>query len=134
MFWLADPEENRNGLCAEFTLHNPTAEPESVTALRQIQLHQHQLEGVRVKTVADDKAYPRKDFVVECRKQSIAPHVAGGDGVKAPGLDGHTTRQESYRLSQKIRKRVEEVFGRIQTVDRVRRSRNRGKQRTRAWG
>lgn len=126
--------ENRNGLCADFTLHNPISEPEPVMALRQIQAHQKLHEGVRVKTVGADKAYHRKDFVAACREQGIAPHVACKDGVSVPGLDGRTTPKESYRVSQRIRKRVEEIFGWIKTVGGLRRSRYRGRERTQAWG
>lgn len=126
--------ENRNGLCADFTLHNPITEPEPVMALRQIQAHQELHAGVRVKTVGADKAYHRKDFVAACRAQNIAPHVACKEGVNVPGLDGRTTAKASYRLSQKIRKRVEEIIGWIKTVGGLRRSRYRGRERTQAWG
>lgn len=126
--------ENRNGLCADFTLHHPITEPEPVVALRQIQAHQELHEGVRVKTVGADKAYHRKDFVAGCREQNIAPHVACKAGVSVPGLDGRTTAKESYRVSQRIRKRVEEIFGWIKTVGGLRRSRYRGIERTQAWG
>jgi transposase len=125
--------ENRNGLCADFTIHDPIAEPEPVMALRQVKAHQKLHEGVRVQTVGADKAYHRKDFVTACREQNIAPHVACKDGVNVPGLDGRTTTKESYRVSQRIRKRVEEIFGWIKTVGGLRRSRYRGKERTQAW-
>ncbi len=36
--------------------------------------------------------------------------------MKIPGLDGRTTRTASCRLSQKMRKRVEEILGWIKTV------------------
>lgn len=125
--------ENRHGLCADFTLHDPIAEPEPVVALRQMQAHPKLHEGVRVKTVGADKAYHRKDFVAGCREQNIAPHVACKDGVNIPGLDGRTTTKGSYRVSQRIRKRVEEIFGWIKAVGGLRRSRYRGRERTQAW-
>lgn len=126
--------ENRNGLCADFTIHDPIAEPEPVLALRQMQAHQKLHQGVQVKTVGADKAYHRKEFVAGCRDQNIAPHVACKDGVRVPGLDGRTTTKESYRVSQKVRKRVEEIFGWLKTVGGLRRSRYRGRERTQAWG
>ena len=103
-------------------------------ALGQIQAHQKLHARVQVKTVGADKAYHRKDFVAECREQNIAPHVACKDGVSAPGLDGRTTTKASYHVSQRIRKRVEEIFGWIKTVGGLRRSRYRGRERTQAWG
>jgi len=125
--------ENRHGLCADFTIHNPIAEPEPVVALQQVQAHQALHEGVRVKTVGADKGYHRKDFVAGCREQNIVPHAACKEGVKVAGLDGRTTAKESYRISQRIRKRVEEIFGWIKTVGGLRRSRYRGRERTQAW-
>lgn len=126
--------ENRNGLCADFTIHDPIAEPEPVVALQQVQAHQELHEGVRVKTVGADKGYHRKDFVAGCRAADIAPHVACKAGVKVAGLDGRTTAKASYRISQRIRKRVEEIFGWVKTVGGLRRSRYRGRERTQAWG
>lgn len=125
--------ENRNGLCADFAIHDPIAEPEPAVALRQMQAHEELHEGVRVKTIGGDKGYHRKEFVAACRTVEIAPHVACKEGVHVPGLDGRTTAKESYRLSQKIRKRVEEIFGWIKTVGGLRRSRYRGRERTQAW-
>lgn len=113
--------ENRHGLCADFTIHDPMAEPEPVMALRQIEAHQTLHAGVRVQTVGADKAYHRKDFVASCREQAITPHVACKAGVRVPGLDGRTTAKESYRVSPRIRKKVEEMFGWIKTVGGLRR-------------
>jgi len=126
--------ENRNGLCADFTLHNPIAEPEPVMALRQVGEHQKLHQGVAVKTMGADKAYHRKDFVSACRQRAIAPHVACKDGVNLAGLDARTTTRSGYQTSQRIRKRVEEIFGWIKTVGGLRRSRYRGRERTQAWG
>jgi transposase len=125
--------ENRQGLCADFTIHNPIAEPEPVVALQQVQAHQAPHEGVRVKTVGADKGYHRKDFVAGCREQNIVAHAACKAGVKVPGLDGRTTAKESYRISRRIGKRVEEIFGWVRTVGGLRRSRYRGRERTQAW-
>lgn len=126
--------ENRNGLCADFTIHDPIAEPEPKVALQQVAAHQKLHAGVQVKTIGADKAYHRKDFVAACRAEAMAPHVACKERVNVPGLDGRTTAQESYRVSQRIRKRVEEIFGWVKTVGGLRRSRYRGRERTQAWG
>jgi transposase len=85
--------ENRHGLCAEFTIHNPITEPEPVVALRQLEEHPQWHEGVRPATVGADKGYHQKDFVRGCRARGLAPHAACKEGVKVAGLDGRTTRQ-----------------------------------------
>jgi transposase len=126
--------ENRNGLCADFTLHNPITEPEPVMALRQLDAHTKLHRGVAPKTLGADKNYHQKGFVSGCRAREIIPHVACKTGVKVAGLDGRTTRRRSYRVSQRIRKRVEEIIGWIKTVGGLRRSRYRGLERTQAWG
>lgn len=89
--------------------------------------------GVRVNTRGTDKIDHQSAFVARCREQAIAPHVACREGVKVPGLDGRTTRQASYRLSQKVRKWVEGILGWTKTVGSLRRSRSRGRERTQAW-
>lgn len=126
--------ENRHGLCAEFSLHNPITESEPAMALRQLDEHGQLHEGVAPKTVGADKNYHRKLFVQGCRQREIIPHVACKDDIKVEGLDGRTTRQETYTVSQRIRKRVEEIIGWIKTVGGLRRSRYRGLERTQAWG
>jgi transposase len=126
--------ENRNGLCADFAIHNPITEPEPAMAVRQMDAHEKLHQGVSVQSVGADKAYHRQDFVKECRERAIAPHVACKDGVNLEGLDARTTGQRGYQTSQRIRKRVEEIFGWIKTVGGLRRSRYRGRERTQAWG
>ena len=48
-------------------------------------------------------------------------------------IDRRTTRHEGYRLSQRTRKRIEEVFGWVKTVDGGRKLRYRGIARNRLW-
>ena len=47
--------ENRNGLCAGFTLHNPIAESEPAVALAQVDAHRELHEGVNIKTLGADR-------------------------------------------------------------------------------
>ena len=126
--------ENRHGLCADFTLHNPITTSEPMMAVQQIDAHTKLHPGVKAKTVGADKGYHQKDFITACRKRGIAPHVACKKGVNLAGLDGRTTTRRGYQTSQRIRKRVEEIFGWIKTVGGLRRSRYRGLERTQAWG
>lgn len=52
------------------------------------------------------------------------------DTAKRSALDRRTTQRPGYRISQRIRKRVEEIFGWAKTVGGLRRSRFRGVART----
>jgi transposase len=125
--------ENRNGLCADFAIHNPISEPEPVMALRQMDEHPQLHEGTCPATVAGDKGYHQKAFVEGCREREVSPHVACKEGVRVPGLDARTTGKPGYQTSQRIRKRVEEIFGWMKTVGGLRRTRYLGRDRTQAW-
>ena len=126
--------ENRHGLCADFTVHNPITQPEAAMALTQLDAHTQLHEGTAPQTVGADKNYHQKEFVRGCREREISPHVACKEGLRVAGLDGRTTAKSGYQTSQRIRKRVEEIIGWIKTVGGLRRSRYRGEERTQAWG
>ena len=126
--------ENRHGLCADFTLHNPIAQGEPVVALQQLDGQAPLHPGANPKTVGADKGYHQKAFVAGCRERGVAPHVACKEGVQVPGLDKRTTGRSGCQTSQRIRKRVEEIFGWMKTVGGLRRSRYCGIERTQAWG
>jgi transposase len=126
--------ENRHGLCADFTLHNPITEPEPVMALRQLDEHTQLHPGTEPKTVGADKGYHQKVFVQGCREREVSPHAARKEGVHVPGLDERTATSPGYQTSLRLRKRVEEIFGWMKTVGGLRRTRYRGLERTQAWG
>ncbi len=64
------------------------------------------------RTVAADKAYDLADFVRGCRERGVTPHIACNHNRSGgSSLDARTTRHPGYRLSQRIRKRIEEGFG-----------------------
>jgi len=48
---------------------------------------------------------------------------------RGSAIDGRTTRHEGYRISQRKRKRIEEVFGWMKTVGMLRKTRHRGVSR-----
>ncbi len=124
--------ENRHGLCAAITVHNPIAQDEPTVALAQVDEHRA-LHEARITTLGGDKAYHQKKFVTGCRAREISPHAACKDRTQVAGLDGRTTGRAGYRTSQRVRKRVEEIFGWMKTVGGLRRSRYRGAERTQAW-
>lgn len=115
--------ENRNGLVVDTELLqcNGTAERDAAMLMAE------RLEGTERVTLAGDKGYDTKDFVKEMRGMNVTPHVA--QNVKRPGgsaIDGRTTRHAGYAISQRKRKRIEEVFGWMKTVGMLRKSRHRG--------
>jgi IS5 family transposase len=52
------------------------------------------------------------------------------DPRRRSAVDGRTPRHPGYEISQRIRKRVEEIFGWAKTVGCFRRTRFRGRART----
>lgn len=120
--------ENRHGLCvqAEITTAHGTTESTAATKLLARQIDTTE----RVpRTVGADKGYHNAQVVGFCRKQGIKPHIAEVNDRKVIGLDGRTTRSPGYQTSQKLRKRVEEIFGWAKETGGLRRTRKRGTAR-----
>ena len=117
--------ENDNGLLMDFVVSLATgrAEREAVPVL----LDEVRQRGYHPRTLGGDKGYDTRECVRAMRDRGVTPHVA--QRVYS-AIDGRTTRHEGYRRSQRIRKRVEEVFGWMKTVGGLRRSRYRGVERT----
>jgi len=120
--------ENRNGLCVAIKVTSATETTEGEVALSQVEALDHK--KYKVKSVGADKNYHNKAFVSGCRKLGVAPHTAQVKGRKVAGLDNRTTRRPAYQASQKVRKRVESIFGWMKTTGSMRRSRHRGIERT----
>ncbi len=93
-------------------------------------LHRQARRGIRPRTLAADKGYHCWDFIQQLRTRQIRPPIAQITGRHTPGLDARTTRHGTYALGQRIRKRVEEIFGWVKTIGGLRRSRFRGVART----
>jgi transposase len=120
--------ENRNGLLVDIRIAEANGRAEREIALEMID---NALPGSGPITLGADKGYDTRDFVAGCRERHVTPHVAqstrrsGGSAI-----DGRTTRQPGYTVSQRIRKRIEEVFGWIKTTGNFRRTRYIGRERT----
>ena len=114
--------ENRNGLVVntETLQCNGTAERDAALLMAE------KLPDGRI-TLGADKGYDTRDYVREMRGMNITPHVA--QNTKRTGgsaIDGRTTRHAGYGISQRKRKRIEEVFGWLKTVGMLRKTRHRG--------
>jgi transposase len=118
--------ENRNGLCTDavVTQANGTAEPEA--ALEMVRRTTDARE--RRVTLGADKGYDVANFQVELVEEGIVPHIAQKADV-TPLVDRRTTGRSGYQMSQRVRKRVEEIFGWVKTVGSMRKTRHRGLDR-----
>lgn len=117
--------ENRNGLVVdcELTLATGTAEREAALVMIE------RLRGGSRITLGADKGYDAADFVAGLREINVTPHVAQNTTRRRSTIDGRTTRHEGYEVSQRKRKRVEEVFGWGKVVGTIRKVKVRGLQR-----
>ncbi|MBM4029814.1 MAG: IS5 family transposase [Planctomycetes bacterium] len=117
--------ENRSGLAVDgrLTIADGTCEREAALAMVE------ELPGSHLITVGGDKGYDTRDFVEGLRERLATPHVACNTSRRRSAIDGRTTRHPGYAISQRCRKRVEEIFGWMKTVGGLRKTRHRGRER-----
>ena len=114
--------ENRNGMIVQSTVWEATGTAERLAALAMLE----QVPGTGRVTVAGDKGFDTAEFVRECRNMHVTPHVAQNLAGRRSAIDGRTTCQPGYAISQKKRKRIEECFGWLKTIALLRKLRHRG--------
>jgi hypothetical protein len=114
--------ENRHGLVVNTRLTRATGRAEWDAAWAMAR----QIPGRRRATLGGDRGYDARDFVACLRTLNVTPHVAQKQHT---ALDARTTRHPGYAVSQRCRKRVEEVFGWLKTVGMLRQTRHRGRDR-----
>ena len=114
--------DNRHGLAVDSRLTEATSRSE-----REAGLEMADRIAFRRATIGGDKGYDTAGFVEGLRDLGITPHIAAK--IKHGAVDGRTTRHAGYAISQKKRKRIEEIFGWLKTVASLRKTRHRGKRR-----
>jgi IS5 family transposase len=125
--------ENRNGLLVDFEVRKATGTAEEEAA--EAMLKRQARKGIHPKTLGGDKGYDTRDFVATLRKRQITPHVAANTERRGgSAIDGRTTRHRGYEISQRFRKKVEEIFGWMKTIGGFRRTRVKGEIRTQLVG
>lgn len=111
--------ENRNGLVVQADVSHATGTAERDAALRLID--RHKPPGRRV-SLGADKLFDTEGFVAALRTRKVIAHIAVDGRVSKLGksrktpVDGRTTRHKGYVISQRCRKRIEEVFGWSKTI------------------
>jgi transposase len=103
--------ENRNGLAivAEVTLATGTAERDAATSMTQ-----ELPEGA---SLGADKNYDADDFVTDLKQRKIKPHIAINGSLSKTGkvrktaVPPEVAESTDYAISQRCRKRIEEIFG-----------------------
>lgn len=122
--------ENRNGLVVDVMLTKATGKAEREAAVGMLDRLPHRR---RRRTLGADKGYDTQDFVKDVRRRNVTPHVAQNQSGRRSAIDGRTTSHGGYRVSQRVRKRVEEIFGWVKTVGGGRKLRYIGVTRNQLW-
>jgi transposase len=132
--------ENRNGLAVEarLTQATGTAEREAALAMLDQRGHRSDTKTRRRITLGADKAYDVIDFVASLRERKVTPHIAVQGTVsklgkvRKTGIDGRTLRHIGYAISQRCRKRIEEIFGWVKKPGGLTKAKVRGRPKVEA--
>jgi transposase len=112
--------ENRHGLAVDGSLTPATGFAEREQALAMAT-------GLPAgATLGADKSYDTRDFVDGLRGLAVTPHVAQHTTKRSSAIDRRTTRHAGYLVSQRERKRIEEIFGWLKMIGLLRKTRHRG--------
>ncbi len=105
--------ENRHGLAVDGGITHATGTAEREAALAMVERRPSR----RRITLGADKAYDVRAFNRDLRERKITPHIAIDGHLSKTGkprvtaIDDRTKRHPGYDVSQRCRKRIEEVFG-----------------------
>ncbi len=110
--------ENRHGLCLDIAVSDPNPQYERVLAGVMLGRTQ-QRHGLYPKTLGADGNYKAGAFLAALEEDGITPHVPLPDGPIRGNDAAATARQRAkrrmrtkgYAISQRVRKRVEELIG-----------------------
>jgi transposase len=117
--------ENRNSLAVNGQVTTADGRAERQAAVAMVE----QIPGHYRVTLGADKGYDTKEFVQELRDHQVTPHIAR---KSTSVIDERTTRHPGYAISQRKRKRIEEIFGWLKTIAGLRKTRHRGVARV-SW-
>jgi hypothetical protein len=126
--------ENRNGLAIDATLTHATGRAEREATLTMLDRRAAR----RRITLGADKAYDVTEFVGALRKRKVTPHIAVQGSVSKLGksrktaIDRRTLRHVGYAISQRCRKRIEEIFGWIKKPGGLAKVKVRGRPKVEA--
>ena len=125
--------ENRHGLAVSGGISQATGTAERDKALELIDDYRRECQ--RRMTLGADRAYDVTQFVHDLRGRSVTPHIAIDGHLSKTGkrrktaVDGRTTRHSGYDISQRCRKRIEEIFGWIKSSAGLAKVKLRGRER-----
>ena len=122
--------ENRSGLCMDVSVDEANGTAERIEAGGMLD-HVWKRHRVRPRTLGADAGYRDGKFLAVVEQALIVPHVPVGDGAivgEDPGAEARRrarrrAKSKGYGHSQRIRKRIEEIFGWCKMVGGLSRAR-----------
>lgn len=122
--------ENRSGLCLSITVDTADGHAERRNALRMLR-HVERRHGLVPRTTGMDAGYKAGEFLCAIEEHGSTPHVPiPDDPIKGDTPEANARRRArrcmktvGYRLSQRVRKRVEQIIGWGKTVAGLARTR-----------
>lgn len=122
--------ENRNGLCLDIAIDAADGVAERMQSAAMLD-RVHRRHRLWPATLGADAGYRDGKYLDALERFGIVPHVPVGDGPVVGNGDAALARRRArerrrtvgYALSQRIRKRVEEIIGWCKTVGGLARSR-----------
>jgi transposase len=138
--------ENRHGLVLAVEVNSPLGNSEPETAISLLDRVKKRFQ-IRPRTVGADKGYGQGRFLTELEDRSITPHAAMRDGpiggkpgtryreqnagsIEARQRMRRRQRSKGYGLSQRCRKKIEEMIGWAKTIGGLARTRLIGHKKT----
>jgi transposase len=125
--------ENRNGLAVDVLVNEATGYAEREAGLEMLDRYRERTGSHGFWTVGADKGYDVSSFVDGCRELGITPHVAQNTSNRRSAIDGRTAGTPGYQVSQRVRKRVEEIMGWVKVVGGGRKLRYVGVEANQLW-
>jgi len=98
--------QNRHGPVVDAELTRASGHAERLAALAMLD----RLATVSPITLAADRGFDARDFVMELRERRVTPHIARNTSGRRSAIDERTTRHPGSGASQRVRKRIEEAF------------------------
>ena len=124
--------ENRNGMVVDVEVTEANGKAERETAL--LMLKRLARGKKRRGTVGADKGYDTADFVGGAEELGFTPHVARNiTEYRGSNVTDRVANRPGYAVSQRVRKRVEEIFGWVKTIGGGRKLRYIGIKRNDFW-
>lgn len=122
--------ENRSGLCVAVTVDGFDGHAERRNAMRMLK-HVERRHGLVPRTLGADAGYKAGEFLVRVENHGSVPHVpVEAERIVGDSPEAHARRRArrrmgtlGYRLSQRVRKRVEQIFGWSKTTAGLARTR-----------